>query len=87
MGVKQVRDLWPAGVELMVSMTCPYACQQGVTRIIPDGTRTQMDLDQTGCPRYLPDIGSDGAPAGAKGTSGPQALLMGLHDDQMKNKK
>jgi len=40
MGVKQVRDLWPAGVELMVSMTCPYACQQGVTRIIPDGTRT-----------------------------------------------
>ena len=40
MGMKQVRDLWPVGVELIVSMTCPYACQQVVTRIIPDGTCT-----------------------------------------------
>ena len=38
MGVKQVWDLWPAGVELMVFMTCPYACQQGVTRFKLDGT-------------------------------------------------
>ena len=30
--------------------------------------------------RYLPDIGSDGAPMGTKQTSGLKALLMGLHN-------
>jgi len=38
MGVKQVWDLWPVGSELMVSMTCLYVCQQGVTRFILNGT-------------------------------------------------
>ena len=40
MGVKQVQDLWPAEIELIISMTCPYACQQGVTSFKWDGTYT-----------------------------------------------